>query len=76
MLAVTSTAILAAVAVVGVFLLGGLAHVLMRAGRNDQRLAQVEHDIADLKEDLRELFRQTLGHLSPSERRQNDGGPH
>jgi uncharacterized protein HemY len=69
MLAVTSTAILAATVVVGIFIVGGVFHTLLRTGRDSQRLDQLERDVRAIRDDIRELFRSQTGHLPPSERR-------
>ncbi|MHB1488255.1 MAG: hypothetical protein ACYCZM_11985 [Acidimicrobiales bacterium] len=75
-LAVTGTAVLGASVVVGVFVIGGLFHILIRTGRDGQRLNQIEADLRSLRDDVRELFRNVSGRDSPSvrrERRENGG---
>ncbi|MHB1853474.1 MAG: hypothetical protein ACYCSJ_01420 [Acidimicrobiales bacterium] len=70
LVAVTGTAILAASVVMGIFILGGVVHVLIRSGRDAQRLTQVEDDLRSLREDVRELFLRATGQYAPSERRE------
>lgn len=76
MLAVTSTTILTVVVVAAVALAGGLVHVLIRAGRDGERLAHVEHELRDVKDDVRELFGRLTGYAAPSVRRdREESGP-
>jgi uncharacterized ion transporter superfamily protein YfcC len=69
MLAVTSTAILAATVVAGIFIVGGVFHILLRTGRDSQRLDQLERDVRAIRDDVRALFRSQTGHVPPSERK-------
>lgn len=81
-LAVTSTGWLAAGVIVGVAVVGGMVHILVRSGRDGQRLNSLERDVGDVKEDVRDLYRITRGQPSPSERREQvahqsgNGGQH
>lgn len=66
----TGSIVLASVIPSTVVILGGLVHILVRVGRNDQRLTTVEHDVNDIRDDLRWLIRRQSGSTAPSERRQ------
>jgi hypothetical protein len=77
-LAVTSTALLAALVTAGVVVLAGVAPVLARSIRNTQRIAALEDDIRDVREDVRFLVRRLIpGTVPPSvtrERKREEDG--
>lgn len=75
LLAVTSTTLLAVSVTVGVVVAGGLVHVLVRLGRNEQRLGSVEEDVRDVRDDLRWWIRRESGGraVAPSEHKERNG---
>ena len=57
-----------------VVVLAGLLRLSFHQGRLSQRVTETEHDVRDVKNDVRDLFKVLGRGLAPSERRDRRNG--
>lgn len=66
-LAVSATVVLTVSASVGVFVMGGILHTLLRVGKTEAQVEGLHEDVRDIKDDVRFIIRHYHGGVPPSE---------